>query len=76
MARYRIYVLDGDDQVANLVEREMVDDAAATNAAEVLRGDSPAAEVWRGVDLVTRTGASFAPFHTPPRPARPRLRQV
>ena len=76
MARYRIYVLDSDDRVANLVEREMEDDAAAMNAAELLRGDFSAAEVWREGDLVTRTGASFTPFHTSSRLARPRLRQV
>ncbi|MBV8681294.1 MAG: hypothetical protein JO111_00365 [Caulobacteraceae bacterium] len=76
MTSYRIYVLDSDDHVASVVEREMDSDAAAMNAAEALRGDSSAAEVWRGVDLITRTGASFTPFHTSSQLNRPREPQV
>ena len=76
MTSYRIYVLDSDDQVSRVVERDMDNDAAATNAAEALRGDSPAAEVWRGGDLVTRTGALFAPFETPRSRPRAPLSQV
>lgn len=74
MARYRIYVLDSDDRVASLVEREMDNDADAMSAAEAMRGESSAAEVWLGPDLITRTGASFAPFHTASGFRRPRLR--
>jgi hypothetical protein len=65
MARYRIYVLDGEDRVAALFEQEIDDDVAAGLAAEALRGDHPAAEVWRGADLVTRTGSVFSPFDQP-----------
>jgi hypothetical protein len=64
MASYRIYVLDAEDRIASVVERELQDDATATVAAEALRGDFSAAEVWRGADLVVRTGALFAPFNT------------
>ncbi|HEY2050954.1 MAG TPA: hypothetical protein VGH03_16570 [Caulobacteraceae bacterium] len=65
MPSYRIYVLDSDDRIASVVERDLEDDAAATLVAETLRGDFSAAEVWRGADLVVRTGALFAPFNTP-----------
>ena len=76
MARYRIYVLDSDDRIAVVVEREIESDAAATRAAEALRGDSSAAEVWRGADLVARTGAVFAPFNAPRSPNRSQLRRA
>jgi hypothetical protein len=76
MASYRIYVLDSDDRIAATVEREIENDAAATRAAEALRGDCSAAEVWRGAELVTRTGAVFAPFNTPRSPRRPQFRRA
>ena len=76
MTNYRIYLLDSDDRVAALVEREMESDAAAMHAAEALRGDSSAAEVWRGTELVTRTGALFTPFNTSRSPGRPSFRRV
>jgi hypothetical protein len=76
MASYRIYVLDSDDRVAAVVERDMESDAAATRAAETLRGDSFAAEVWRGAELVARTGAVFAPFGASQASSRSELRRV
>ena len=76
MASYRIYVLDSDDRIAAVVEREIENDVAATRAAEALRGDSSAAEVWRGAELVTRTGALFAPFDTPRSIPRSQLRRA
>lgn len=76
MASYRIYLLDSEDRIAAIVERDLESDAAATRAAEALRGNSSAAEVWRGADLVTRTGALFAPFDVPTSPKRSQLRQA
>jgi hypothetical protein len=76
MASYRIYLLDSEDRIAAIVERDLESDAAATRAAEALRGNSSAAEVWRGADLVTRTGALFAPFDVPRSPKRSQLRQA
>ncbi|HEY1926042.1 MAG TPA: hypothetical protein VGG92_01125 [Caulobacteraceae bacterium] len=76
MVSYRIYVLDSEDRVAAVVEREMESDAAATRAAEALRGDAPAAEVWRGAELVSRTGAVFAPFAASQDLSRSDLRRV
>jgi hypothetical protein len=76
MANYRIYVLDSEDRIAAVIERDMENDAAATRAAEALRGNSSAAEVWRGADLVSRTGAVFAPFQTPRSPNRSQLRRA
>lgn len=76
MTSYRIYLLDSDDRIAAVVEREMESDDAAMHAAEALRGDSPAAEVWRGAELVTRTGALFTPFDTSRSVSRPSFRRV
>jgi len=76
MVSYRIYLLDSDDRVAAVVEREMESDAAATRAAEALRGEASAVEVWRGAELVTRTGAVFAPFGASQDLSRPDLRRV
>ena len=76
MTSYRIYLLDSDDRIAAVVEREMESDDAAMHAAEALRGDSSAAEVWRGAELVTRTGALFTPFDTSRSPSRSSFRRV
>jgi hypothetical protein len=65
MANYRIYVLDGEERIAVMVERDIESDADAAQAAEILRGNRSAAEVWRGADLVSRTGAVFTPFNEP-----------
>jgi hypothetical protein len=56
MARYRIYLLDGEDKIAGELEAPFVSDAAALVCAEVARIGQYAAEVWTGARLVERLG--------------------
>ncbi len=59
MCLYRIYVLNGAEQVEDLRELGFPTDLDALLVAETLRKDEYAAEVWDGERLVGRTGAEF-----------------
>lgn len=59
MNTYRIYVLDPEDRVADIVETRFPDDRRALEAAEDLSVGQYAAEVWAGERLVARLGGEL-----------------
>jgi hypothetical protein len=62
MATYRIYLLDPEDRVTSVEERDFESERAAAQAAEARLPGGAAAEVWREADLIFRAGAVFSPF--------------
>lgn len=60
LSRYRIYVLTPQERISDARECEYEDDQAALAAAQVLRGDRYAVEIWSGERLVDRIGAEFS----------------
>lgn len=59
MMKYRLYVLNSQERVADTRERAFVDDREALAAAEAARRDAYAVEVWAGERLVGRLGGEF-----------------
>ena len=59
MNRYRIYVLNRQDRVADKLEDAFPSDRAALEAAEDVCAGAYAAEVWDGERLVARLGGEL-----------------
>lgn len=59
MTSYRIYVLNPQDRIADLIEAVFETDAAALRRAETALGHGYAAEVWQGERLVARLGGEL-----------------
>jgi hypothetical protein len=59
MNRYRIYVLNRQDRVAEKFEDAFPSDRAALEAAEDVSAGAYAAEVWDGERLVARLGGEL-----------------
>ena len=53
MKHYRIYVIDGKNQISEFHDFECADDIAATDKAHMLRR-THTAEVWHAFRLVAR----------------------
>jgi len=60
MAAYRTYLLDGDEHVRQVIEKEIVNDRVALRGALKLAAKHAAVEVWQGSRLVIRVGAEFS----------------
>ncbi|WP_304217902.1 hypothetical protein [Phenylobacterium aquaticum] len=60
LSPYRIYVLTPQERISDAQEADYADDQAALDAAQALKGDRFAAEVWSGERLVRRIGGEFS----------------
>lgn len=60
MTPYRIYVLTAQERISDAREADYADDQAALEAAQALKGDRFAVEVWTGERLVERIGGEFS----------------
>jgi hypothetical protein len=60
MNTYRIYVLNAEDRVAEIVENNFDGDRQALETAEDLSAGQYAAEVWDGERLVARLGGELS----------------
>jgi hypothetical protein len=56
---YRLYVLNGQDRVADALEGQFEDDGRALMRAEAVRQGAYAVEVWKGHTLVGRIGGPY-----------------
>jgi hypothetical protein len=56
MNTYRIYVLNSQDRVEDIVENPFASDHEALETAEDLSAGQYAAEVWSGERLIARLG--------------------
>lgn len=59
MMKYRLYILNSQERVADARERAFVNDREALAAAEAARQNNYAVEVWAGERLVGRLGGEF-----------------
>jgi hypothetical protein len=60
MNTYRIYVLNPEERVAEVIEDAFATDLEALKTAEDLSIGQYAAEVWDGERLVARLGSEFS----------------
>jgi hypothetical protein len=56
MHKYRIYILNLQDRIAEILEDSFTSERHALERADHLRGGHYAAEVWTGERLVARLG--------------------
>jgi hypothetical protein len=59
MTQYRIYVLNGEDRIAEALMDRFADDNQALEHAEDAYAGQYAAEVWEGERLVGRIGGEL-----------------
>jgi len=60
MTRYRLYVLNRHDAIAEAIEDQFEDDRRALAQAEAVRHNNFAVEVWSGPRLVGRIGGAYS----------------